>query len=141
MRNEVLGASLLRGVGSRFGDGKVCWSADVRFRLYLLVCCVKGPSPVHTQRCRNSATIAEMTGFGEKSAMNGVAMNTLHDWTQKQNITAFTSIVEARAAKSYSAVVFRISPGIGQACGLLASHPAVEIGTDSRVEPFTHAEG
>jgi hypothetical protein len=94
-------------LGSRFGDWEVCWLGGwARFRLHYLVMVVKVP----LQRATVVAGIllANRTidlAFGEKRAMNGVAMNTF-TIDANSNITAFASLDEARAAKIHNAEYF-----------------------------------
>jgi hypothetical protein len=94
-------------VGSRFGDWQVCWLGGwARFRLYYLVMLVKVPllrAPVVAGILRARRTID--LAFGEKRAMNSVAMNTFTIDTNN-NITAFASLDDARAAKIHYAEYF-----------------------------------
>ena len=86
--------------GSRFGDWQVCWLGGwARFQLYYLVMLVKVPSVILVAHRRIDLA------FGENRAMNGVAMNTF-TIDASNNITAFASPVEARAAKIHTAEYF-----------------------------------
>jgi hypothetical protein len=94
-------------LGSRFGDWQVCWLGGwARFRLYFLVMLVKVPLPCVPVVA--GILVADRTidlAFGEKRAMNGVAMNTFTIDTNN-NITAFASLDDARAAKIHHAEYF-----------------------------------
>src|ERR1039457_1678708 len=87
-------------LGSRFGDWQVWWLGGwVRFRLHYLVMLVKVPCGI---------LLANRTidlAFGAERVMNSVAMNTFTIDTNN-NITAFASLVEARAAKIHTAEYF-----------------------------------
>ena len=108
-------------LGSRFGDWQVCWLGGwARFRLYYLVMLVKVPlpcAPVFAGILLARRTID--LALGENRVMNGVAMNTFTiDATN--NITAFASLDEARAAKIHDAEYFGSSQELAK---LVASWP------------------
>ena len=75
--------------------------------------------------------------FGWNRAMNGVAMNTFTiDATN--NITAFASLEQARAAKIHNAECFGSSQELAQLAASWAAHRPVEIWNSfARVAPFT----
>jgi hypothetical protein len=115
--------------GSWFGDWQVCWIGGwARFRLYFLVMLVKNPLPAFPQGCDEAPPVsarilvADRTidlAFGATGVMNGVAMNTFTiDATN--NITAFASLDEARAAKIHNAEYFGSSQELAK---LVASWP------------------
>ena len=119
-------------LGSRFGDWQVCWLGGwARFRLHYLVMLVKVPFGILLDRRRIDLA------FGEKRAMNGVAMNTFTIDTNN-NITAFASLDEARAAKIHNAEYFGSPQELAK---LVASWPRtrpVEIWNSfAGVAPFT----
>jgi len=119
-------------LGSRFGDWQVCWLGGwARFRLHYLVMLVKVPFGILLDRRRIDLA------FGEKRAMNGVAMNTFTIDTNN-NITAFASLDEARAAKIHNAEYFGSREELAK---LVASWPRtrpVEIWNSfAGVAPFT----
>ena len=118
--------------GSRFGDWQVCWLGGwARFRLYYLVMLVKVPSviPVADRRID--------LAFGARRVMNGVAMNTF-TIDANNNITAFASLDDARAAKITNAEYFGTSQELAK---LVASWPRarpIEIWNSfAGVAPFT----
>src|SRR3984957_15898075 len=118
--------------GSRFGDWQVCWLGGwVRFRLYFLVMLVKVPSLILP------ADRGIDLAFAGKRVMNGVAMNTF-TIDANNNITAFASLDDARAAKIHNAEYFGSSPELTK---LVASWPRnrpVEIWNSfAGVAPFT----
>ena len=126
-------------LGSRFGDWQVCWLGGwARFRLHFLVMLVKVPlpcGPVVAGILLASRRID--LAFGGKRAMNGVAMNTFTIDTNN-NITAFVSLDEARAAKIHNAEYFGSPQELAK---LVASWPRtrpVEIWNSfAGVAPFT----
>jgi hypothetical protein len=126
-------------LGSRFGDWQVCWLGGwARFRLYYLVMLVKVPLPCI--RVFAGILVANRTidlAFGGNRAMNGVAMNTF-TIDANDNITAFASLDEARAAKIHDAEYFGSSQELAK---LVASWPRtrpVEIWNSfAGVAPFT----
>jgi hypothetical protein len=101
--------------GSRFGDWQVCWLGGwARFRLYYLVMLVRLPIPVFAQGCDEATPMGARIlaanrrinlAFGAKRVMNGVSMNTFTIDTNN-NITAFASLDDARAAKIHHAEYF-----------------------------------
>jgi hypothetical protein len=118
--------------GSRFGDWQVCWLGGwARFRLYYLVMLVKAPCAIL------AANRGIDLAFGAKRAMNGVAMNTF-TIDANNNITAFASLDEARAAKIHNAEYFGSLQDLAK---LIASWPRtrpVEIWNSfAGVAPFT----
>jgi hypothetical protein len=121
-------------LGSRFGDWEVCWLGGwARFRLHYLVMVVKVPLPCGILLANRTIDLA----FGEKRAMNGVAMNTF-TIDANNNITAFASLDQARAAKIHNAEYFGSSQELAK---LVASWPRtrpVEIWNSfAGVAPFT----
>ena len=119
-------------LGSRFGDWEVCWLGGwARFRLHYLVMLVKVPFGILLDRRRIDLA------FGEKRAMNGVAMNTFTIDTNN-NITAFASLDEAQASKIHNAEYFGSPQELAK---LVASWPrnrTVEIWNSfAGVAPFT----
>jgi hypothetical protein len=119
--------------GSRFGDWQVCWLGGwARFRLYYLVMLVKVPSVILVADRRIDLV------FGAAGVMNGVAMNTF-TIDANNNITAFASLDDARAAKIHDAEYFGTSQELAK---LVASWPRtrpVEIWNSfAGVAPFTH---
>jgi hypothetical protein len=75
--------------------------------------------------------------FGENRAMNGVAMNTFTIDTNN-NITAFASLVEARAAKIHNAEYFGSSQELAKLVGSWPRTRPVEIWNSfAGVAPFT----
>jgi hypothetical protein len=126
-------------LGSRFGDWEVCWLGGwARFRLHYLVMVVKVPLPcasVVTGILRVNRRI-DLASRANR-AMNGVAMNTFTIDTNN-NITAFASLDEARAAKIRNAEYFGTSQELAK---LVASWPRtrpVEIWNSfAGVAPFT----
>src|ERR1700722_8044020 len=118
--------------GSRFGDWQVCWLGGwVRFRLYFLVMLVKVPSLILP------ADRGIDLAFAGKRVMNGVAMNTF-TIDASNNITAFASLDDARAAKINNAEYFGSTQELAK---LVASWPRtrpVEIWNRfAGVAPFT----
>ncbi len=101
--------------GTRFGDWQVCWIGGwARFRLYYLVMLVKVPVSAFPRGCDEATPIGAQSpltnrtndlAFGSNGVMNGVAMNTF-TIDASNNITAFASLVEARAAKIHHAEYF-----------------------------------
>jgi hypothetical protein len=101
--------------GTRFGDWQVCWLGGWgRFRLYYLVMLVKVPLSAFPKGCDEATPIGAQIpltnrridlAFGSNGVMNGVAMNTF-TIDANNNITAFASLVEARAAKIHTAEYF-----------------------------------
>jgi hypothetical protein len=119
-------------LGSWFGDWQVCWLGGwARFRLYYLVMLVKVPSVIVTANRRIDLA------SGQNRAMNGVAMNTF-TIDANNNITAFASLDDARAAKIHDAEYFGSSQELAR---LVASWPrsrAVEIWNSfAGISPFT----
>jgi hypothetical protein len=101
--------------GSWFGDWQVCWLGGwVRFRLYYLVMLVKVPCTILPANRR--IDLALRAG----RVMNGVAMNTFTIDTNN-NITAFASLEEARAAKINNTEYFGSSQELAK---LIAAWPA-----------------
>jgi hypothetical protein len=93
-------------LGSRFGEWQVCWLGGwARFRLHFLVMLVKVDLPRAPVAGIPLANRTIHLAFGGKRAMNGVAMNTFTIDTNN-NITAFASLDEARAAKIHNAEYF-----------------------------------
>ncbi len=122
--------------GSRFGDWEVCWLGGwARFRLYYLVMLVKVPPLCIPQNLPDNRIID--LAFSASGAMNGVAMNTF-TIDANNNITAFASLEEARAAKIHDAEYFGSSQELAK---LVASWPRnrpVEIWNSfAGVAPFT----
>jgi hypothetical protein len=118
--------------GSRFGDWQVCWLGGwARFRLYYLVMLVKVPCAI---------LAADRTidlAFGSNRAMNGVAMNTF-TIDANNNITAFASLDEARAAKIHNAEYFGSSQELAKLVGSWPRTRPVEIWNSfAGVAPFT----
>ena len=126
-------------LGSRFGDWEVCWLGGwARFRLHYLVMVVKVPLP-----CAPVAAgilLANRTNdlaFGADRAMNGVAMNTF-TIDANNNITAFASLDEARAAKIHTAEYFGSSQELAKLVGSWPRTRPVEIWNSfAGVAPFT----
>jgi hypothetical protein len=126
-------------LGSRFGDWEVYWLGGwARFRLHYLVMVVKVP----LQRATVVAGIllANRTNdlaFGANRAMNGVAMNTF-TIDANNNVTAFASLDQARAAKIHNAEYFGSSQELAK---LVASWPrnrTVDVWNSfAGVAPFT----
>jgi hypothetical protein len=119
--------------GSRFGDWQVCWLGGwARFQLYYLVMLVKVPCVILLTDRRIDLA------FGATGVMNGVAMNTF-TIDANNNITAFASLDDARAAKIHDAEYFGTSQELAK---LVASWPRtrpVEIWNSfAGVAPFTH---
>jgi hypothetical protein len=118
--------------GSRFGDWQVCWLGGwARFQLYYLVMLVKVPYVIlPTDRRIDLA-------FGATGVMNGVAMNTF-TIDASNNITAFASLDDARAAKINNAEYFGSTQELAK---LVASWPRtrpIEIWNSfAGVAPFT----
>jgi hypothetical protein len=133
--------------GTRFGDWQVCWLGGwARFRLYYLVMLVKVPLPAFPQGCDAARPIGSRIqlatrtidlAFGTNRAMNGVAMNTF-TIDANNNITAFASLDEARAAKIHNAEYFGSSQELAK---LVQSWPParpVEIWNSfAGIAPFT----
>ena len=120
------------GLGSRFGDWEVCWLGGwARFRLHFLVMVVKMPSVILVAARRIDLA------FAGNRAMNGVAMNTFTIDTNN-NITAFASLDEARAAKIHNAEYFGSAQELAK---LVASWPrnrTVDVWNSfAGVAPFT----
>jgi hypothetical protein len=126
-------------LGSPFGDWQVCWLGGwARFRLHFLVMVVKVPLP--SGPVVAGILLANRTNdlaFGAGRVMNGVAMNTFTIDTNN-NITAFASLDEARAAKIHNAEYFGSPQELAK---LVASWPhkrTVEIWNSfAGVAPFT----
>jgi hypothetical protein len=126
-------------LGSRFDDWQVCWLGGwARFRLHYLVMLVKVPLP--SGPVVAGILLANRTNdlaFGAGRVMNGVAMNTFTIDTNN-NITAFASLDEARAAKIHNAEYFGSPQELAK---LVASWPRtrpVEIWNSfAGVAPFT----
>src|SRR3984957_9896483 len=118
--------------GSRFGDWQVCWLGGwARFRLYYLVMLVKVPSAVLVADRRIDLA------FCSNGAMNGVAMNTFTIDTNN-NITAFASLDEARAAKIHNAEYFGSSQELAKLVGSWPRTRPVEIWNSfAGAAPFT----
>ena len=94
--------------------GRFCWLGGwARFRLYYLVMLVKVPSFILAANRRIDLALRA------NRAMNGVAMNTF-TIDANNNITAFTSLDEARAAKIHNAEYFGSSQELTK---LVASWP------------------
>jgi hypothetical protein len=126
-------------LGSWFGDWQVCWLGGwARFRLYYLVMLVKVPllrAPV-VARILVADRINDLA-FGEKRAMNGVAMNTF-TIDINNNITAFASLVEARAAKIHHAEYFGSPQELAKLASSWPRTRPVEIWNSfAGVAPFT----
>jgi Protein of unknown function (DUF3489) len=133
--------------GTRFGDWQVCWIGGwARFRLYFLVMLVKIPLPSFSQGCDEATPIGARIlvtdrtidlAFGAERVMNGVAMNTF-TIDANNNITAFASLDQARAAKIQTAEYFGSSQELAK---LVQSWPRtrpVEIWNSfAGVAPFT----
>ena len=122
--------------GSRFGDWEVCWLGGwVRFRLYYLVMLVKVPLRRIPQNLPDNRTID--LAFGATGVMNGVAMNTF-TIDANNNITAFASVEQARAAKIHNAEYFGSSQELAK---LVDSWPGTRPGeiwnSFAGVAPFT----
>jgi hypothetical protein len=119
-------------LGSWFGDWQVCWLGGwARFRLYYLVMLVKVPCVI----LRIDRTID--LAFGDKRVMNGVAMNTF-TIDANNNITAFASLVEARAAKIHTADYFGSTQELAKLVGSWPRIRPVEIWNSvAGVAPFT----
>src|ERR1035437_6258693 len=93
-------------LGSRFGEWQVCWLGGwARFRLNFLVMLGKVDLPRAPVAGIPLANRTIDLAFGGKRAMNGVAMNTF-TIDANNNITAFSSLDEARAAKIHNAEYF-----------------------------------
>ena len=133
--------------GTRFGDWQVCWIGGwARFRLYYLVMLVKVPYSAFPQGCDEATPIGSRIplatrridlAFGAKRAMNGVAMNTF-TIDANNNITAFASLVEARAAKIHSAGYFGSPQELAKLVGSWPRTRPVEIWNSfAGVAPFT----
>src|ERR1035437_442851 len=122
--------------GSRFGDWEVCWLGGwVRFRLYYLVMLVKVPPRRIPRNLPDNRTID--LAFGATGVMNGVAMNTF-TIDANNNITAFASLEEARAAKIHDAEYFGSSQELAKLVALLPRNQTVEIWNSfAGVAPFT----
>src|ERR1700689_418593 len=122
--------------GSRFCDWEVCWLGGwVRFRLYYLVMLVKVPLRCIPQNLPDNRTIH--LAFGADRAMNGVAMNTF-TIDANNNITAFASLDEARAAKIHTAEYFGSSQELAKLGGSWPRTRPVEIWNSfAGVAPFT----
>jgi hypothetical protein len=126
-------------LGSRFGDWQVCWLGGwARFRLYFLVMLVKVPlpcAPVVDGILLENRTID--LAFGATGVMNGVAMNTF-TIDANNNITAFASVEQARAAKIHNAEYFGSSQELAK---LVDSWPRTRPGeiwnSFAGVAPFT----
>jgi hypothetical protein len=126
-------------LGSRFGDWEVCWLGGwARFRLHYLVMVVKIPLPCASVvagilLARRRIDLA----FGEKRAINGVAMNTFTIDTNN-NITAFASLDEARAAEIRNAEYFGSSQELAKLVESWSRNRPVEIWNSfAGVAPFT----
>jgi len=108
-------------LGSRFGEWEVCWLGGwARYRLHFLVMVVKVPppsEPVVTGILPAQRRIDLASGAGR--VMNGVAMNTF-TIDANNNITAFASLDDARAAKINNAEYFGSSQELAK---LVASWP------------------
>jgi hypothetical protein len=119
-------------LGSWFGDWQVCWLGGwARFRLYYLVMLVKVPCVILPANRRIDLA------FGEKRAMNGVAMNTFTIDTNN-NITAFASVDDARAAKIHTAEYFGSPQELAKLVGSWPRSRPVEIWNSfAGVAPFT----
>jgi hypothetical protein len=119
-------------LGSWFGDWQVCWLGGwARFRLYYLVMLVKVPCVI----LRIDRTID--LALGKKRAMNGIAMNTF-TIDANNNITAFASLVEARAAKIHTAEYFGSTQELAKLVGSWPRIRPVEIWNSfAGVAPFT----
>jgi hypothetical protein len=126
-------------LGSRFGDWEVCWLGGwARFRLHYLVMVVKVPLP--RAPVVAGILLANRTNdlaFGANRAMNGVAMNTF-TIDANNNVTAFASLDQARAAKIHNAEYFGSSQELAK---LVASWPrnrTVDVWNSfAGVAPFT----
>jgi hypothetical protein len=125
-------------LGSRFGDWEVCWLGGwARFRLHFSVMVVKVPLPSGPTAAILLANRRIDLAFCAERVMNGVAMNTFTIDTNN-NITAFASLDEARAAKIHNAEYFGSPQELAK---LVASWPRtrpVEIWNSfAGVAPFT----
>jgi Protein of unknown function (DUF2924)/Protein of unknown function (DUF3489) len=119
-------------IGSRFGDWEVCWLGGwARFQLYYLVMLVKAPWV--TLPADRGIDLA----FCENRAMNGVAMNTF-TIDANNNITAFASLDDARAAKIHNAEYFGSAQELAKLVGSWPRTRPVEIWNSfAGVAPFT----
>src|ERR1035437_5944180 len=119
-------------LGSRFGEWQVCWLGGwARFRLHYLVMLVKVPCVILP--ANRTIDLA----FAGKRAMNGVAMNTFTIDTNN-NITAFASLDEARAAKIHNAEYFGSPQELAKLVGSWPRTRPVEIWNSfAGVAPFT----
>jgi hypothetical protein len=116
-------------LGSQFEDWQVCWLGGwSKHRLYYLVMLVKVPLPGFPRGCDEATPIGAHIrlanrsidlAFPAKRVMNGVAMNAF-TIDANNNITAFASLAEARAAKIHNAEYFGSSQELAK---LVASWP------------------
>jgi hypothetical protein len=126
-------------LGSRFDDWQVCWLGGwAGFRLYYLVMLVKAPLPsVPVVAGILPANRTIDLAFGAGRVMNGVAMNTF-TIDANNNVKAFASLDDARAAKIHDAEYFG---SCSELTKLVASWPRnrpVEIWNGfAGVAPFT----
>ena len=118
-------------IGSRFGDWEVCWLGGwARFRLHYLVMLVKTPCAILPADRRISLA------FSAERVMNGVAMNTF-TIDANNNITAFASLEEARAAKINNAEYFGSAQELAKLAGSWPRTRPVEIWNSfAGVAPF-----
>jgi hypothetical protein len=118
--------------GSRFGDWQVCWLGGwARFQLYYLVMLVKVPCVILV------ANRGINLAFGATGVMNGVAMNTF-TIDANNNITAFASPDEARAAKIHNAEYFGSTQELAKLAGSWPRTRPVEIWNSfAGITPFT----
>jgi hypothetical protein len=118
--------------GSRFGDWQVCWLGGwTRFRLYYLVMLVKSPCVILPASRRIDLAL------GSDGVMNGVAMN-IFTIDANNNITAFASPVDARAAKIHTAEYFGSSQELAKLIGSWPRMRPLEIWNSfAGVAPFT----
>ena len=132
--------------GTRFGDWQVCWIGGwARFRLDFLVMLVKVPLPAFPQGCDEAAPVGARIplttrridlAFGGNRAMNGVAMNTF-TIDANNNITAFASLDQARAAKIQTAEYFGSSQELAKLVGSWPRTRPVEVWNSfAGVAPF-----
>ena len=116
-------------IGSRFGDWQVCWLGGwARFRLYYLVMLVKVPYVILPVTRRIDLA------FPVTRAMNGVAMNTF-TIDANNNITAFASLDEARAAKIPNAEYFGSAQELAKLVGSWPRTRPVEIWNSTTLKP------
>jgi hypothetical protein len=118
--------------GSRFGDWQVCWLGGwARFRLYYLVMLVKVPGVIPA--VDRGIDLA----FGAGRVMNGVVMNTF-TIDANNNITAFASLDDARAANINNAEYFGSSQELAKLVASWSPTRPVEIWNSfAGIAPFT----